>query len=471
MESRDRKSAKDYYSDVLFENLLNAVFKKYKGYNGVKGIIKFKVESKEEAIRLQEFFGARLERMIRPGTVLEVPMKFFAEDINQGYHLNIPELYELLYGKVLLTKAERKVLKEQAWHLVFEQAKTNFAKYTKSNNALSILENKTFNWFKRLHDGKAPGYRVIQHAIRNQANPTELIFYCLKALWYLFVKYEEMLEIKGIHVTWIRLPIFAEFITGNDAHAFDKNFATGRLLEHALEEMCRLRLTSGEIASNDDLLVPDYLRRRNIYQSSGIRLDDVSSRVDVFIIDNYYGKTVRTYSLNELNNRQDWLKPAANLYIFENPSIFSYLVDETLHFLDTKQIKLDQIPDHFPILVCTSGQAHDAAKVFIDRHLKINPNCKVYYSGDFDTPGLQMVEILQRLGNIQVLRMDAETYQNKVHLRNLSLHEHDIRTLKATKGDLPKAMVKARKKVYQEAITKELGEDWLQLIEQIFSDQ
>ncbi|WIM40340.1 TIGR02679 domain-containing protein [Paenibacillus sp. PK4536] len=470
MESRDRKSAKDYYNDVLLKNLLNAVFEKYKGYNGVRGIIKFKVDSKEEATRLQEFFGARLKRMIRVGMVVEVPMKLFAEDIAQGYNLDIPELYELLYEEVLLTKAEQKLLKEQDWHLVFEQAKINFSEYTNSSETIQFLESKTFNWYQRLYDGKAPGYRVVQHAIRTGSNPAELIFCCLKALWYLFVKYEEMLEIKGIHVTWIRLPIFAEFITGNDAHAFDKNFATGRLLEHALEDMYRLRLNSGEIIANAELLVPDFLRRRNIYQHSGIRLDDVSSRVDVFIIDNYYGKTVRTFNLNELNNRQNWLNHA-DLYVFENPSIFSYLVDETLHFLETKQIKLEQIPEHFPILVCTSGQAHDAAKIFIDQHIKVNPNCKVYYSGDFDTPGLQMLETLQRLGNIQVLRMDAETYQNKVHLRNLSLHEQDIRTLKATKGDLPKAMVKARKKVYQEAITKELGEDWIQLIEQIFSDQ
>lgn len=470
METRVRKSAKQYYSDPLLHNLLEAAFKKYRGQNGVRGNINIEVVSSDEAIKLQEFFGSRLERLIRPGSTIEIPMKVFAEEIAKGYKLDFPELHEVLYGTPLVTNGERRKLQEQGWHSLFDQVSSLFMSRMGFSANNKALNDATFNWLQRLRDGKASGYRIVQHAMRADYDCVEMIFYCLKALWYLFVENNKMLQEKGINVQWIRLPILAEFITEGDPHAFDTEFPAGRLLWHALYDIYTEQLKSGQLTENDHLLVPDFMKRRYIYRLSGIMLDDISSHVHAFIPNEHYGTAARTLNLSELHASQNWFKPA-DLYVFENPSVFSFLVDETVHFLETSGISLEQVPEHFPILVCPSGHAHAAAKSLIVKCIENNPDCKIHYSGDFDLSGVQIQINLETLGNMQVMRMDAATYKEHVHSRSRLLSEQDVKTLGKMQGDLPKAMKEKKRKVYQEAITKELREDWIRVIKKVFGNR
>jgi len=463
VETRVRKSAKQYYSDPLLHNLLESAFKKYRGQNGVRGNINVEVASIEEATRLQEFFSSRLGRLIRPGFTIELPMKVFAEEIAQGYKLNIPELYEVLYDKPLVTNAEKRQLKEQAWHMVFERASALFENRMKVSISNSIFETITFHWFQRLYEGKALGYKTVQHAVRTNSDSVEMLFYCLKALWYLFVENDRMLKELSINVSWVQLPIFANFITEGDPHAFDRRFPAGRLLWHALDDIHTCKLKSGQRKDNEHLLVPDFMKRRYIYRISGIIVDEISSYVHAFVPNKHYGISARTLNLSELHTSTNWFKPA-DLYVFENPSVFSFLVGETVHFLETSGISIEQIHDHFPILVCTSGQARDAAKYFIVKCIEINPNCTIYYSGDFDLPGVQMQIKLEELGPIQLMRMDAETYKKYVHSGNRSLNKQDVKILKGMQGELPSIMSETQKKLYQESITMELREDWIRVI-------
>lgn len=466
METRIRKSAKQYYSDPLLHSLLETAFKKYRGQNRVRGNINVEVVSRDEATRLQEFFGNRLERLIRPGSTIEVPLKVFAEEIAQGYKLDIPELYEVLYGKPLVTNAEQRQLEEQAWHTLFEQANSIFMSRMGFSATNQTLVDKTFYWLQRLQDGKASGYRIVQHAMRTNTDSVVMIFYCLKALWFLLVENDKMLAELGSHVPWVHLPIFAQLITEGDPHAFDMKFPAGRLLWHALEDIHTQQIKRGIRTGNDHLLVPDFMKRRYIYRASGIMADDISSYVHAFIPNEHYGTAARTLNLSELHASQNWFKPA-DLFVFENPSVFSFLVDETVHFLETSGVALEQIPDHFPILVCTSGQARAAAKYFIVKCIEINSDCTIHYSGDIDLPGVQMQMNLETLGPVKVLRMDAATYKEHVHSRSRPLSEQDVKILKGMQEELPSAMSEEKKKVYQEAITKELREDWIQLIKKV----
>jgi uncharacterized protein (TIGR02679 family) len=367
---------------------------------------------------------------------------------------------------LLVTNAERRQLQEQAWHTLFEQASNLFMSRMGFIADSQTLDSQTFNWFQRLHDGEVAGYKVVQHAVRKNINSVEMIFYCLKALWYLFVENDKMLEKVGSHVPWVRLPILADFITEGDPHAFDIKFPAGRLLWHALDDIHAQQIKRGMRTENDHLLVPDFMKRRYIYRAAGIMADDISSYVHTFIPNEHYGTAARTLNLSELHTNQNWFKPA-DLYVLENPSVFSFLVDETVHFLETSGVALEQIPDHFPILVCTSGQARAAAKYFIVKCTEINPDCTIHYSGDFDLPGVQMQMNLETLGNVQVMRMDAATYKEHVHSRSRLLTKQDVKTLGRMQGDLPKEMSEARKKVYQEEITKELREDWIQVIKKV----
>nr|WP_225445911.1 TIGR02679 domain-containing protein [Paenibacillus arenosi] len=450
----------------MLNGLLEAAFKKYRGQNGVRGKINIEVVSSDEALRLQEFFGSRLERLIRPGSIIELPMKVFAEEIAKGYNLDLPELYELLHGAPLVTNAERRQLQEQAWHTVFEHASSLFEKRMGFSVSNPILESKTFNWLQRLYDGKASGYRIVQYAMRTNANSVEMLFYCLKALWYLYVETDHMLAELSVNAPYVQLPIFAQFITEGDPHAFDMGFPSGRLLWQALDDIYTQELKNGQRIGNDHLLVHDFMKRRFIYQVAGITADEISSFVHVFIPNEHYGTAARTLNLSELHDNSNWFKPA-NLYVFENPSVFMFLVYETIHFLEASGVTLEQIPDNFPILVCISGQARDAAKYFIVKCIETNPNCTIFYSGDFDLPGIQIKMNLELLGDIHVMRMDAATYKEHIHSRSRPLTKQDVKTLGSMQGDLPKEMSENRKKVYQEAITKELREDWIQVIKKV----
>ncbi len=463
MEVRGRKSAKDYYSDHLLSNLLDAIFKKYIGQNGAKGNAIIQVESTAEAERLQEFFGNRIEQLIRPGSVVQVHLKVFAEEIALGYELDIPELYEVLHGVPLVTKLEQRQLQDAAWTMLFEKVNCCFIERMKSSAYNEILDSRTFSWIKRLRIGQAAGYKIVQHALRKETDPSEILFYCLKALWYLYVKNEELLEKVGSHVPWVRLPILSEFITEGDPHAFDLKFPAGRLLWHALYDINNQQIKNRQTTPNEHLLVSDILKRRYIYRASGIMDDDISSYLHVFVPNELYGKAARTHNLSELQSRNDWIKPS-NLYVFENPSVFSFLVDETIHFMEISGLSYEQIPDQFPSLVCTSGQARDAVIYFITKCVESNPGCVIHYSGDFDLPGVQMQMKMEKLGNVDLFRMDSATYKEHVHPQSRSLSEQDMKVLGAIERDLPKIMAESGAKVYQEAITKELREDWINVI-------
>lgn len=465
METRARKSAKQYYSDPLLHNLLEAAFKKYRGQNGVRGNIYIEVVSMEEAIKLQEFFGERLKRLIRPSTTIEVPMKVFAEEIAKGYKLDICELYELLNDTTLLTNLEKRQVKNQTWQTLFDQVDTLFMNHIGISVKNEALDSVTFNWFERLQEGRALGYKVVQHTVRKNLDSAEMIFYCLKALWYLFVENKIMLDTLGVSVVALPLPMLAEYIT-NDPHAFDMKFPAGRLLSHALDDIHNQQIKSKQIKENDELLVHDGMRRRYIYRASGIILDDISSYVHAFVPNEYYGSTAKTLNLSELHASQSWFE-SGDLYVFENPSVFSFLVLETLHFLEVEGITSKQIPENFPILVCTSGQARDAAKLFIAKCVEFNPSCTIYYSGDFDLPGVQMKMNIESLGNVEFMRMDASTYRKYIQPESLPLSKQDINILERMEGDLPKAMSELEKKVYQERITKDLREDWIQVVRRV----
>ncbi|WP_391573492.1 TIGR02679 domain-containing protein [Cohnella sp.] len=468
MEVRGRKSAKHYYSDPLLSNLLEAVFKKYRGQNGVRGHATIRVVSDAEAARLQEFFGNRLEQWIRPGVEVEVHLKVFAEEIALGYELDIPELYEVLYEMPLVTNAEKRQLRDTAWYGLFEKVESRFLSHMKNSAYNEIMSERTFGWFKRLNSGQAAGYRIVQHAMRKGNDPTRILFHCLKALWYLFVENEKMLVDMGSHVPWVRLPMLSEYITEGDPHAFDWKMPAGRLLWYALYDINNKHIKSGQKTANDHLLVSDLMKRRYIYRDSGIMADDISSYLHVFVPNELYGTTARTWNLSELLSRQDWFRPS-DLYVLENPSVFSFLVDETIHFMETNGITKEQIPDNFPALMCTSGQARDAVKYFIYQYTENNSECIIHYSGDFDLPGVQMQMKMEKLGKVELFRMDSVTYKKHIHSRNLSLSEQDIKILEEMESDLSRTMVEERRKVYQEAITKELREDWIEVIKDSLS--
>ncbi|NEZ41539.1 DUF2399 domain-containing protein [Paenibacillus alvei] len=196
-----------------------------------------------------------------------------------------------------------------------------------------------------------------------------------------------------------------------------------------------------------------------------IYFQKISSISHVFASSFIYGMSPRTLNLREIESHENWPKYSA-LYLVENPSVFSFLVDETLHYLDMSGYSFEQLSDDCPPLICTSGQARSATKYFIRRSLNANPECEIFYSGDFDLPGVQMLKGMEELiqGKVNVFRMDSDTYRRYIDPDSLPLSKKDKGILSTLNGDLAKTMVEAGLKVYQESTVGELKEDWIEVV-------
>lgn len=465
MEIGFRKTAKQYYSDPLFERLLTAVFKKYQGQGGVRGNAKIVVSSFAEANRLQEFFGNKVERIIRPNTILEVPLWLFTEDIMRGHQLTIPDLYELLYDTPLLTKKEEKLLKDHQWTGLFERIATRFTQETQLDLLNGQFSVVTYDWFYRLREGKALGYQIVKTVIRNVGDAENDLFYCAMALWRLLIDKDKLKQELNTDKDHILIPIFADKITRN-THFFDVKFPSGRLFLAALSDIYNIKVETGEVAINENLINMDFMKDRQIYRHFGLMDDSLSSISHVFASGFVDGTSPRTLNLYEIETWNYWPE-YSKIYLFENPAVFSYLVLETIQFFKKNGFSYNYFSNVFPPLICTSGQARSATKYFIRKCLEVNPDCTVYYSGDFDLHGLQMLHKMEDLVQKKVVQhfMDAATYKRFLDPDSLSMSSQDRKLLRKMRGDeLAQAMAEAGVKVYQESTVADLKEEWISSI-------
>lgn len=399
---------------------------------------------------------------------IEVPLKYFAEELERGYKLNIPDLYEILYGTPLLTRADQKQLKESAWEELFNQVSIDLQNSHKNfMQKYGALESESFHWFERIKEGKASGYMILKSTINKDKEETnEALLYCMDALWYLLVDRETMLKNVASVNEKIENPIFAGFVT-KSPHGFDWSKPAGRLLWHALYDIDQHRIQSGKQNVNGKLVVPEFMHKRQIYRNFGLLDDDISSFSHVFAHEFTTSSSPRTLNLNEVEAKK--IFPFyKSLYIIENPSVFSYLVDDIVNYIDVKGFSLEQIPKSFPALLCTSGNPRSAAKLFVSRCLEINPECRIYCSWDMDLQGVQMMEEMKEQFSVRIeaWRMDAETYRSKYgNGNNLLLSLKDKKILKEKPDDLSRVMVEVGMKVYQEEIARDLKNDVLEEID------
>lgn len=232
----------------------------------------------------------------------------------------------------------------------------------------------------------------------------------------------------------IRLPLLAALATG-DPHALDRNAPAGRLLFQALRSAER-EMSSSQVADAEDRAIPidsaetdaipglssgvDTLKAREIYRSAGILDDDISSLVHVYCP--RYEMT-GPYVLTLRQVEAALALPAINdLFIVENPAVFSTLVDLTENSGLAEKNMLIAPPlisertgevggatsgerensrTLGPMLLCTSGPASAAALRLIDRYMEQGLiSGRLYYSGDFDVKGIG-------IGNVLASRYEA----------------------------------------------------------------
>ncbi|MFB0829427.1 TIGR02679 domain-containing protein [Brevibacillus laterosporus] len=445
-----------------FDRLFDLYRKKFESY-GAFGTVQMRPTGEEEKA-LRGFLGVRYKGPRFPAAAFEKAA------IEAGYSASLLELLELYYGCQLSTKREQKDLRLSAWTNLFVRVERDFiTQFNISNTDLENFIQKTFNWFQRLKEGEAKGYRVLRTVFDRETNAYSELLTCLSALWHLLMRKDEMLKERGISTGKIRLPMFAAYVT-EDSHAFDKTNALGRLLWSALNDINSQSLKLRGNVDNDTTVMPEYLFERQIYRNFDVLDDDLSSISHVFVPHLIKGTSPRTLNLREIEEMKQYPK-YSSLYIIENPSVISYLVDETIHFLNLNKFSLGQLPSDFPVLLCTIGQARTASKVFIEKCLEANPSCVIYYSGDLDVPGIQMLNNMkeQFSAEFYAWRMETSIYRNYVAPKSKPLSDADLKILQGLEGGLAKEMIQIKAKIYQESFGKELRSNWIKEVSSVIS--
>ncbi|MNW43422.1 hypothetical protein D3C74_206190 [compost metagenome] len=410
-----------------FGRLFDLYRKKFESY-GAFGTVQMRPTEEEEKA-LRGFLGVRYKGSRFPAADFEKAA------VEAGYSVSLFELLELYYGRQLSTKREQKELRLSAWANLFVRVERDFiTQFNISNTDLGNFNQKTFNWFQRLKEGDAKGYRILRTVFDRDTNAYSKLLTCMSALWHLLLRKEEMFEKCGISTGKIRLPMFAAYIS-EDSHAFDKTNSIGRLLWSALYDINSQNLKLSGNVDSDMRGIPEYLFERQTYRAFDVLDDDLSSISHVFVPHLVKGSSPRTLNLREIEEIKQFPK-YSSIYLIENPAVISYLVDETIHFLNLNRFSLEQLPSDFPVLLCTIGQARTASKVFIEKCLLTNPSCVIYYSGDLDVPGIQMLNNMkeQFSAEFYAWRMESSIYRNYVAPKSKPLSDADLKILQESEG-------------------------------------
>jgi len=204
-------------------------------------------------------------------------MKDIQEELNRGYSLTITSLYELLYGKPLLTKREQKEKEEQEFQALFFQVADRLLEEDGIDIQHEGFRDKTYNWFHRLQDAaeKIPGYKMLKDNMHREGDSITELYRCMKALWVLLMEDQIFDSIKDVNKDKIQLPIFANAVS-RDPHALDKNRGAGKLFLRALKFVYEQMVLFGVL---DDIINdnPPFMRDRMLYRQFGLQDDDISS--------------------------------------------------------------------------------------------------------------------------------------------------------------------------------------------------
>lgn len=445
--------AKVYFSQPGFERLLAEVWKKLERLEYARGNACISSASAGECVAYNEFFGEDK----RPGSTLRIPLKNFEEELqNTPFPFTLKELYSVLNGEFFMTRSEKQLIQEEAWKHLFNGLM----------DRPRLVDVRVRSWIERLSKGSAPGYRTLNEIFHKDMDRTkevlEQVVEALHQLWsgsYSF-------DIEGVSIPGVRLPVLAAKVSG-DSHAFDNSQPAGRLLKYALRDLLGesvFPFDDHDEGEEDQKIAMNSLQTRDMYRSAGIADDDLSSTVYVYQPNSSANEELKILSLRQVDRMKEG-DVHSQIYIVENPSVFSTLMDLTEQNKLINSISSDLLT---PALLCTSGSISAAALRWLQLSLETSDeSCSVYYSGDFDVKGLEIaMSLAKKIGNRFVpWHFDDETYVEYTKKCQGPIFEKSDR-FKLTKMSVPwsvqltSKMIEQGHKLYQESFIDCLARDW-----------
>ncbi|BCV24256.1 TIGR02679 family protein [Gelria sp. Kuro-4] len=363
-----------YLNQSGLKRLWPAVKRKYEALGRVGGSVKLTALTPPE----REAIGGLLALDLSGQAKCKVALARVDAALRASrFGCTLVEALEVIYGADLKTRRDRRRAAAQAWEGFFAALEK------------TPRRKETARWLAELKAGRGAGYRTLlalYRRSREQALAT--LDTCLRAL--------DRLPVWEISRT--RLPVFAAELTGNP-HALDLNTSLGRLVLSGIT--CVLGLGETPLTAAE---------QREAWRRAGLGDDDISSSVAVA------GLKVRPHDpraaifaasqatatplllpLRFFQQETAWA--AAPVYVVENPTVFSAILDAA------------DAGWELPPLINVSGQPSVAALTLLDELAAAG--APIYYSGDFDWEGLQIgLRVAERCGSaFRPWFFDTRAYQ------------------------------------------------------------
>lgn len=369
-----REEAVEFFSkNSAYRKFFEDCAKKYESYESLTGSISLERYTLEEIEELAGFLGLSFFELRKKNKV-SVRQWLKHYENSRFAKVDFLSLLSEVLGKALFGRSTLRGMKLEKREEFFLRMQTE---YRESFDFIDDL-NFIHTWFREYEKGELT---------------EEDLQFLNKAI----------MNLPYLSHTYLYLPVFAHFITGNP-HAFDYGSYLGNRLFRMLELNYKRRFT---LQKTED----EFMAKSEAYHKTlhfyGILPDDVWNFVTL--------NSMLAFTKGKLNsmweaackNKVSWnvpLKHIAELdevkpylyhsiFIVENSGVYSMLVS---HFPDVS-------------FLCTHGQFRYA---FLNLMEKIPEEVKLYYTGDFDAEGLKMADNLKRRfpGRIDLSYMGVESY-------------------------------------------------------------
>lgn len=373
------KDAIQYFKgETGYDRLFLSFLKKYKSIGKVGGyaVIQYPTEKEKKAI------GGFLAKDIRKEEKISISLIKFELRMQETKFKGImlTELLEGYFGFHILSNKEKKEKQKNDYNLFVDSIERDLQSKGHWNKGVQLFieelkQNKNFPLVSKIYK-------------ENQTKCKQIILDVSKAIW-MFPN------------VYIKLPIFAAKVTGNP-HAFDLGTERNKLLIQFIQFQ-QLRNMNQEVQGMETIeeqrinYHPNAEEITEILSVVKIMRDDLLNDVtciglrgwinehvvDPILEVSYQYPMIVKIPLKNMVKINKVESKKKRVFVFENSSLFSTLVDELIE----ENVEI-------PSMICTNGQFKLASLILMD--LLTKSGATIYYAGDFDPEGLQMIERLMK---------------------------------------------------------------------------
>ncbi len=380
----------------VYKKLFSALRKKYASLGHMGGVIKLSGLSSDEKYDLEGFF----KKDLHAEEDVKISYAFMEKSLKNSRFapLSWEEILTAYFKEQLIINKDKKEKELNNRNSFFEECALN------CNNKIVL------KWFLHVFKEKGKGSQIIFKMYNEDKKELELF---LNKLFLALGK------LPCFEKKMLLLPVFAAKTTGNP-HFFDLRTSACKLLLSFIEYLLENKnFCEFNIGDTDGLSGIEYTE--NLLYSVGILKDNVSNTCLVyglhgvkkdgsihkgmegaFIEREPVQVTLKTLSSLECLCTGNSMQEIKEIYVVENPAVFSYLTDT--------------YPDG--VFICGNGQFKLAFYITLEL---LKGKYTIFYAGDFDADGLMIAQKLKNRYPSQVVLWEYNEEYYKRYLSDVQL--------------------------------------------------